>query len=461
MLALSTWMAQAVIVKGTVSDTTGKPVRNVVVTDGFLFTQTDNQGHYTLDTDTDKSRFVYISVPSGYKIDHTGSIPDKFYQEISNKEGDKKDFVLIPRKHIAKDFIYLAISDPQPINEKQLARYRNETVPDLRKTIEQTKGKEVYGVALGDISWDRMDLFTPYKEAISELNIPMFSVIGNHDHDQRFPARSNPKRQGSDYAERIFENQFGPYNYSVNIGDVHIITLKDIDYYGGKKYDERFGKEQLDWLKKDLSYVKPGSLVFINVHAPVFNTTDKGEGNAEDAEAFREIVSPYNVHIFAGHTHYFENNPVTPHLYEHNIGAACGAWWAGHVNRCGAPNGYLVVHVKGDKISWRYKATGRDKDYQFRVYRPGEFKSETDYIIANVWDWDPAFKVEWSEDGVSKGNMERFSDEDQDYITMHGKPAGYHTLHLFRCRPTEGTKEVEIKVTNRFGETFTQKLTDL
>lgn len=43
--------------------------------------------------------------------------------------------------------------------------------------------------------------------------------------------------------------------------------------------------------ENDLSYVKPGTLVFINVHAPVFNQTDKGGGNAEDAESLKEIVA--------------------------------------------------------------------------------------------------------------------------------------------------------------------------
>ena len=331
-----------------------------------------------------------------------------------------------------------------------------------------------------------MDLFTPYKEAVSVLGIPMFSVIGNHDHDLRYPALSNQKVTEESYAERIYEDHFGPYNYSFNVGDAHIITLKDIDYYKDKKYDERFGKEQLEWLKNDLSYVKPGTLVFINVHAPVFNQTDKGGGNAEDAESLKEIVGPYNVHIFAGHTHFFENNQVTPNLYEHNIGAACGAWWAGHVNRCGAPNGYLVVEVKGNTATWYYKATGHDSDYQFRVYKPNEFKSQADYLVVNVWDWDPTYQVTWSENGIEKGRMEQFDDEDQDYIDMHGKPSGvekpgvmeafddedqdyitmkegkatgYHTSHLFRCHPSAGVKDVQIKVINRFGETFTKNVT--
>lgn len=460
LLALSAWVAQAANVKGTVSDTNGKPIQGVVVTDGFNFSQTDGQGRYDLDSDPSRSRFVYLSVPADYEISHTRGIPDLFYQELDKaKETGIHDFTLTPRKQSLDAFVFLAISDPQMMNDEQMRRFREETVADLKQTIDRFNGKEVYGMALGDITGDRMDLYTPYKEAVSVLGIPMFSVIGNHDHDLRYPALSNQTIPEASYAERIYEDHFGPYNYSVNIGGVHIVTLKDIDYYKGKKYDERFGKQQLEWLKKDLSYVKPGTLVFLNVHAPVFNKTDKGGGNAEDAEALKEILAPYNAHIFAGHTHFYENNQVTPTLYEHNIGAACGAWWAGHVNRCGAPNGYLVVEVNGNTATWRYKATGQEPEYQFRVYQPGEFKSQPDYLVVNVWDWDPTYQVKWSENGTDKGDLERFDDEDQAYIDMHGKPSGYHTSHLFRCRPSSGATSIRIEVSNRFGQTFTQNVT--
>ena len=98
-------------------------------------------------------------------------------------------------------------------------------------------------------------------------------------------------------------------------------------------------------------------------------------------------------------------------------------------------------------------------NYQFRVYKPNEFKSQADYLVVNVWDWDPTYQVTWSENGIEKGRMEQFDDEDQDYIDMHGKPSGYHTSHLFRCHPSAGVKDVRIKVINRFGETFTKNVT--
>ena len=146
-------------------------------------------------------------------------------------------------------------------------------------------------------------------------------------------------------------------------------------------------------------------------------------------------------------------------IYEHNIGAACGAWWAGHVNRCGAPNGYLVVTVKGDDVKWRYKATGRPADYQFRVYKPGEFETQKQYVVANIWDWDIAYTVNWYEDGVLKGAMQQFEDEDQAYIQQNkGKRSGYKTRHLFRAKPSPNAKTVTVEVTNRFGETFTQTI---
>lgn len=461
LLMLSVWATvQAAVVRGSVVDTKGKPVSGVVVTDGYHFTTTDAKGAYNLDSDLDKSRLVYISVPADYVVSTTDGMADQFYRPLNkNREVNVHDFVLQKRSKPLDEFVYLAISDPQVYNEKEIQRLRTETVPDLKETVNRYAGKEIYGMVLGDLVGDAMDLFIPYKQSVSDLGICVFSVIGNHDHNERYTAESNIATSvSSSYAEQVYEHYFGPYNYSVNIGNVHIVTLKDIDYFGKRKYKERFGAEQLEWLKKDLSYVKPGTTVFVNVHAPAFNRSAEGNGNADDAEAFKKIVEPYNVHIFAGHTHYFENNQVTPTLFEHNIGAACGAWWAGHVNRCGAPNGYLVVEVKGDKVVWHYKATGRPVDYQFRVYRPGAFKASPDYLVANVWDWDPSYVVKWFEDGTEKGKMEQFDAEDQDYIDMHGGASGYHTLHLFRCQPSKGTKTVRVEVTNRFGEVYKEEI---
>lgn len=445
-------------VKGIVTDTEKNPIAGVVVTDGVHFTQTNEKGHYYLPSDFKSSKFVYLSVPADYKPMVSKALPTGYYAPLNKSQKvNRHDFQLQKRTVPANDFTFIAISDPQVKNQKQLERFRTETVPDMEATLHTLNGKEIYGMMLGDIVWDTMELFAPYKEAISNLNLTMYHTIGNHDFDLKYAALNN-SQDPDEWSEYAFGNHFGPTDYSFNVGKAHIISMKDIDYHGQKKYEENFTPAQLEWLKNDLSYVQPGSLVLLNVHAPVANRSHNGEGNARNAAQLFDILKGYKAHIFSGHTHFFENRVVTPDIYEHNIGAACGAWWAGDVNRCGAPNGYMLVNIKGDDISWQYKATGRPLDYQFRVYKPGEFQSQPEYLVVNIWDYDPAWTIKYYENGIEKkGVLEAFDDEDQDFITMKkGIGKGYHTLHLFRVRPTDKATKAEIRATNRFGETFRQ-----
>lgn len=151
---------------------------------------------------------------------------------------------------------------------------------------------------------------------------------------------------------------------------------------------------------------------------------------------------------------------MSPTLYEHNIGAACGAWWKGDVNQCGAPNGYMVVDVKGDKLKWHYKGTGHDFSYQFRLYKKGEFKAYPDCIVANVWDWDSACRVVWYQDGKRMGDMEQFTGADEERASQLKDPSkAPKTAHLFHALPTDGAKEIKVELTNRFGEVYTQVIT--
>ena len=448
-----------IVVRGVVTDNQKQPVANVVVTDGVNFTQTDDKGRYQLMSDPDRSKLVYLSVPSGYKTLVEKALPVGYYAQLDATKKKTYNFQLVKRDQPADRFTFIAISDPQVKNEMQLDRFRTETMPDLKATVDSLASPDVYGMVLGDIVWDAMPLFAPYKDAISGLNATMYHVIGNHDFDLKYPALSQAENK-NEYGEHVYNDNFGPTDYSFNVGKVHIITMKDIDYKGQRKYVEEFTPEQLEWLKKDLSYVKPGTTVFLNIHAPAANVSTTG-GDVRNAEELFDILKDYKVHIFAGHTHYYENRVVTPNLYEHNIGAACGAWWAGEVSRCGAPNGYLIVSVDGDDVSWQFKPTGAPLDYQFRIYKPGEFKSQPKYLVVNAWDYDPAWKFTYYEDGVEKpGVLESFADEDQAYLTMkEGKATGYHTLHLFRVRPNYQAKTAKIVATNRFGKSFSQSVT--
>ena len=147
-------------VKGIVTDTRKSPISGVVVTDGVHFTQTDEKGYYYLPSDFNQSKFVYVSVPADYQPTVKNALPTGYYARLDqSKKTNRHDFELEKRTAPDDNFTFIAISDPQVKNQKQLERFRMETVPDLEATLRTLNEKEVYGMMLGDIVWDAMQLF--------------------------------------------------------------------------------------------------------------------------------------------------------------------------------------------------------------------------------------------------------------------------------------------------------------
>ena len=462
VVALATVMAanaQKFVFKGSVKTADGKAIQGVVVNNGTDFTTTDAKGQWTLCTDTCVSKFVQISTPADYVLPKSKSIAKGFYVSVGQLVKDKcrHNFVLQPRDTKDNTFYYIAISDPQVKNDKHMELWRSQTVEDLKATTDAlSKEHEVVTMTLGDIVWDNMQLFDDYAESIQQLPITAFQCIGNHDFDRRYQALNNMPYGSGVYGEQAYCTHFGPTDYSFNIAGVHVVTLKNINYMGKKGYREQFTEAQLAWLRRDLSYVPKGSMVIINMHAALWNPVAK-EVNVLNANDLKSVLRGYRVHIFNGHTHFFHNNTVGNDIYEHNIGAACGAWWRGDVNRCGAPNGYLVVKASADSLTSQYKPTGGDYAQQMRVYSKGEFLSQPYSVVANVWDCDSLTTVEWYEDGQYRGKMTQFTDSDERYLQSRGSHVKECvTTHLFKATPAWGSHEVKVVVKNRFGQVHTE-----
>ena len=447
--------------KGRVIDTKGRGIANVVVNDGIHFARTNSQGDWSLHSDTTRSKFVSIAVPAAYQLPRQEGLADGFYVSVRalTRNSNKHNFVLDPRTSIVDKFHYIAVSDPQVRNASDMKRWKQETVPDLIQTIDSLKqSREVVGATLGDLVFDNMALYDEYKNSLKNTGATFYQCIGNHDFDKRYQDLHNMAVGTKVYGEMVYSHYFGPTDYSFNIGKAHIITLKNLNYVGGKRYIEALTGDQIAWLKKDLSYVPKGSLVILNMHAAGWNKVG-GDGNVRNAAELQEALKGYNVHVFCGHTHFFQNVEVTPSLYQHNIGAACGAWWAGWVNQCGAPNGYMVVDVDGNNVKWHYKATRRNFAYQFHLYGKGQFQSQSSFVVANVWDWDSACRVVWYQDGKPMGDMQQFTDADEERASqLKDRSKAVQTAHLFRAMPADGAKQIKVEFTNRFGDVYTQTI---
>ena len=450
---------KSLVLKGNVVDESGKGIAGVVVNNGREFCRTDKHGAWQLATDTTVSKFVAISTPREYELPQTDGIANGFYVPVGKavENRSRVNFVLHRRDSISNRFHFIAISDPQIRNAHDMKRWRTETVPSIMRTASTLrKTGQVIGMTLGDVVFDNMAIYRQYRQTLRNHRMTFFQCIGNHDFQKAYADLHNSEPGTPVYAEQMFGQYFGPVNYSFNIGKCHVITLKSINYRGNCKYEEEITDEDMRWLERDLSYVPKDVMIILNMHAPGWNSMEPVD-NLVNANRLAEVLAPWDTHVFAGHTHFFENVEVTPRLYQHNIAAACGAWWTSDINRDGAPNGYMVATVDGTSMTWQYKATNSKQTYQMRVYKPGEFRTQKDYVVANVWEWDPHCRVVWYEDGKYKGRMQQFTDNDEAFLlTKPLKPQLAKTRHLFRARPSSKKyRTIKVIFINRFNQTYT------
>lgn len=478
----------------------GKPVKDVVVSDGYQVTKTDADGIYQLASEK-KHKYVFISIPSGYTVKMNGSQP-VFFQYLVNSPSVKEraDFTIYEDpgqdKHtmLVMGDIHLAARNN---DANQFANFIN----DINSYISANSSTKFYGLTLGDLAWDQYwvsngyDL-THYMKDIAKVNAMVFNTIGNHDHEQMAAGDFN--------TVEVYKRVVCPTYYSFNIGKVHYVSIDDIECTnpgtGSRTYNTKVVNEVLDWLRKDIAEIAPTTPVVISMHSPVYNET--GTNRLTNSNTMLSILDGRQTHIMSGHTHIMYNVEKDDH-FEHNAGAVCATWWwtgketpGIHMSTDGTPGGYLVFNVDGTDFKWQYKATGKPLTHQFRTFDRNEIhitadkyvpsasddyaaafiKMVGDYskastaneVLINVWDYDTSWKVEVTENGtpleVKKVTM-------KDPLHMIAYPAKRwnvnkepsfetgNTTHFFKVTASAPNTTLSIKVTDRFGNVYTEEMT--
>lgn len=484
----------------------GKGVPGVVVSDGFEVVQTDKNGVYQMASQK-RNPYVFISVPSGYEVPSIGVLP-LFYQSVIKpaSTAERVDFTLNSAgdqtNHTMLFFGDIHLSTLNNADRVQFARFTEE----VNNYIKEHPKDKIYAMTLGDMTWDlywytKNYYFPQYLNDINSgiKNLQVFHTIGNHDHDMK---------AAGDWDTVIkYKEHLCPNYYSFNIGEIHYVVLDDIectnDGSGTKEsrtHVTRVVSDDLEWLKKDLSFVSKDTPIVLTMHAPVYG---KGGGKAlKNSSELLLTLSGYKCTFVTGHTHLvyrYEKDGVL----ELNSGAVCAAWWyPGKYNSTlnisldGSPAGYRIAKVTGKSATSVYKATGRDISYQFRVYDRNKIKitaaeygvpesrEETLYaedpagyhlskndneIIINVWDYDPRWKVEAFE-GNKALEVTQFTGYDPLFLIVYTVPHlkesatvsnPWHLAsinHMFSTKASSATSTVTIKVTDDEGNVYTQKM---
>ena len=457
-------LAVAAEVKGSVCTTEGNGIEGVVVTDGYNFAQTDQQGNFTIEVDR-RARHIYISTPSGYLVENKGSIP-QFFLPVSDST-KSYDFTLTENPNDDTRHTFFATADVQATSKEDIARYA--TIAEDMGALAKSVGGDYFSVDCGDIVGDSPWLYPHYLEVADAVGIPVWRILGNHD--------MNYYGKCFETSYKTFEDIFAPNYYSMNRGKAHYIFLNN-NFYVGREYFYMgyYTEALLEWLEKDLSYVPEDGLVFVIQHIPArlspeqapfeYNGFVIAEQTTNAGALFELLKGHKKSHIISGHMHYNLNLEHVEGPMEHNSGSVCGTWWRGDVCLDGTPMGYGVYEVDGTDVSWYYKASGREKEYQLRAYKPGSKADQPSAVVANVWNYDSKWSVELYEDGKKTADMTQFEGYDRAaYELCSDKEKVVYawispvpTSHLFWAEPKNPNAKIEVRVTDRFGRTYIASL---
>lgn len=450
----------------------GVPRAGVVVSDGINVELTDERGEYQMYT---TRQHVFVSVPEDCEIPVLDGLP-RFYKVLDFSVDAKiqRDFNLLsaPKK---TEWTLMAVADPQIGNDQDISDFSEYILSDFSE-FTQLISENTYGISLGDIVWNKPELFSTYKTLMGRTPVPSFSVIGNHDHNESV---KNDTESDAD-----FRNVLGPTYYSVNIGDYHMVVLDDVLYSGetGRNdYANTITQEQLDWLEKDLSYVSKDKGLIVALHIPTARWNRPN--NLTNTQALYDLIKDFdNIQIISGHAHNQSTVEIAPNMTEYNFAAAMGAYWYPLCSD-GTPRGYGVLKFNGNKlVDVKYKSAGFPDDYQMKLYAPkdavlcqpsGNVGDPFDQILVNVFAWHPKWTVEIQEDGGSWKTLSNVQAQDPDvrkslvydeddkkwYIPSNHNGAQIATTnHMFLYRPAPDWRSVTVRATDPFGNVYTSTL---
>ncbi len=455
-----------VTVSGKVKGSDGKAIAGVVVSDGLNCVKTDANGYYELPADLSKTKFVYVSTPSGYSAPFSSGLPE-FYKRLSSltkTDGKYKDVDFTLYK-ISNPNVYSVIitADPQP--RASTAGYDNfayhslDCCEDMYKDIKEYKnsklsGRTVYGICLGDVCHENASLYANYKTGLSTLGYATYNVIGNHDHTY-----------SSEDCEDDFEKVFGPCNYSFDLGGIHYVVLDnmiltlDSDSGQYKSVNDGLTDDIYQWLQNDLSFVPATTTLMVCAHSPMIRHNNSDRTKSRHYGDYKALFQRYEkVHVWAGHVHTSYNyvDKTSPNIESHSVTRTTGMLWTNeYLGSNGTPRGYVVMNVDNGDVTWSFKpiyyqsgkfvgngSGGKQPDYVYRewdynssgaavmrndgkqltdeyqmhIYKPGTYAANDGYVYVNIFLWDELWKTPKLTVNGTPTTMQRVTPTYKDYL---------------------------------------------
>lgn len=214
------------------------------------------------------------------------------------------------------------------------------------------------------VSYERADsLYNLYNETMKLIKAPVYNTIGNHEIFGWYE-KSGVSREHPEFGKKMFQNRIGKNYQSVTYKNIKIFILDSIEEIPEKgRYYGFISQDQINWLKDELSKTDTSMILIISTHIPLLTTFSQIRNGAMAAndrglvvENSKEIFDLFKKHnlrlVLQGHLHIYEDINIQNRIRFITGGAVSARWWTGPNE--GLEEGFVLVKIKGDKISAEY-----------------------------------------------------------------------------------------------------------
>ena len=300
----------------------GRGLSGVPVSNGESIVQTDAQGWYTLEVDPEAHRFLFVTVPDGFRP------YENFFQSTSTWTASQENihFKLVPLpKRANRTFAHIAdthVGSGFLLGVEKVHRPSGTVLAqDLQQLVEEAS--PAFILASGDLTeGGKLPELSSYREAVETLSMPVFSLFGGHD--------GNEERFGGEVGTtftRNYEQILGPTYYSFDWGGRHFVLYPTEDQFFSSADRER--KER--WFWSDLTVQPSKREIVVVMHPP-------------PRSAFLERLGQYDVRlVLYGHTH---SSKV--YSYGKIVVAATPSFCFGGIDT--TCRGYRLVRFREDEV---------------------------------------------------------------------------------------------------------------
>ena len=255
---------------------------NVLVSNGITVTITDEAGNYYLPLE---GYFVFVTTPG----DYIATTP--WYQSIAEEE---LNFGLAPAPEKDRDeFTFVQMTDVHLDTMSEHGALFDQAVEEIEEiapAFVMVTGDLVNGADGATIS-QAEEWFDAYENSISQLEIPVYHALGNHD---VVGIHAGVAENEPGYNEEMFRRYFGPTYYSFDWGPYHCVVLDPNEWVDEAQF-YRIPDYELEWLQQDLAH-REGKPLLVFFHEPTTSWQNRTE--------VLDLLKEYQSTLFSGHWHF-------------------------------------------------------------------------------------------------------------------------------------------------------------